>query len=144
MFKYIALAAGISLCSLNAQAQSFDNTVMSSDLTLEEASAIVTEFETFMTEITEALESVNDAASAEAAANILMSIKFRAGDLQNKMNQVTAADPQIQQELLPRIFGALVQSAARVEKATANIESNNYYGCELLRELMLELDSTSN
>ena len=144
MFKSIALAASISLCTLSAQAQSFDNTVISSDLTLEEATAIVSEFETFMMEITEALESVNDAASAEAAANTLMSIKFRAGELQNKMNQVTAADPQIQQALLPRVFGALVQSAARVEKATTNIESNNYYGCELLRELMLELDATSN
>lgn len=139
MFKYIALTAVVSLSSLPVQAQAFDTTMISSDLTLEEASAIVSEFEAFMAEITETLESVQDSASAEAAATTLMNIKFRAAELQNKMNQVTAADPQIQQALLPRIFGALVQSAERVDKATANIESNNYYGCEQLRELMLEL-----
>lgn len=141
MLKYIALTAALSLSSLSVQAQSIDNTIVRSDLTLEEASEIVSEFEAFMNEITEALESVQDSASAEAAASNLMNIKFRAAELQEKMNRVTAADPQIQQALLPRIFGTLMQSAERVEKATNNIESNNYYGCELLRELMLELRS---
>ena len=94
-----------------------------------------------MNEMTEALESVNDSDTAEAAANVLMGLKLRAGELQRKMNLITASAPEIQQAVLPRLLGCLLQCGERVGLATENIEANNYYGCDALRELMEQLNT---
>lgn len=139
MIKHLSLAVLLG-CSVATYAPAQEISAISSDsMTIEEANAAVAELEAYMTEITEALESVQDPASAEAAAGILMTIKFRAGELQRKMNALTASAPEVQQQVLPRVLGCLVECGQRVATATENIEANNYYDCEALRELMDEL-----
>lgn len=140
MIKHFALAAILSTAAINANAQ-VDELSFSVSLTEEEANAYVAEFESFMNEMTEALESVNDSDTAEAAANVLMGLKLRAGELQRKMNLITASAPEIQQAVLPRLLGCLLQCGERVGLATENIEANNYYGCDALRELMEQLNT---
>ena len=133
MIKNLALAALLSTATMTATAQ-VDDLSFSISLTQEEANAYITEFEGFMMEMTEALESVNDSTSAEAAANVLMGLKL-------KMDAISASSPEVQQAVLPRVLGVIVQCGERVALATENIVANDYYGCDALRDLMEQLNT---
>ena len=140
MIKNLALAALLSTAAMTATAQ-VDALSFSISLTQEEANAYITEFEGFMMEMTEALESVNDSTSAEAAANVLMGLKLRAAEMQRKMDAISASSPEVQQAVLPRVLGVIVQCGERVALATENIVANDYYGCDALRDLMEQLNT---
>ena len=140
MIKNLALAALLSTAVMTATAQ-VDDLSFSISLTQEEANAYITEFEGFMMEMTEALESVNDSTSAEAAANVLMGLKLRAAEMQRKMDAISASSPEVQQAVLPRVLGVIVQCGERVALATENIVANDYYGCDALRDLMEQLNT---
>lgn len=141
MLKNIAIAAVVAMGSISAQAQMMDTTTISYTMTEEEATAAVNEFVQFMNEITEALESVTDNASAEAAAERLQVVKLSAGDLQAKMDQISALDPAIQQKLLPLVLGTIVEHSQRVNAALESIKANDCYGSQALREMLEELRS---
>lgn len=141
MLKNIAIAAVVAMGSISAQAQMMDTTTISYTMTEEEATAAVNEFVQFMNEITEALESVTDNASAEAAAERLQVVKLSAGDLQAKMDQISALDPAIQQKLLPLVLGTIVEHGQRVNAALESIKANDCYGSQALREMLEELRS---
>ena len=140
MIKNLALAALLSTAAMTATAQ-VDDLSFSISLTQEEANAYITEFEGFMMEMTEALESVNDSTSAEAAANVLMGLKLRAAEMQRKMDAISASSPEVQQAVLPRVLGIIVQCGERVALATENIVANDYYGCDALRDLVEQLNT---
>ena len=140
MIKNLALAALLSTAAMTATAQ-VDDLSFSISLTQEEANAYITEFEGFMMEMTEALESVNDSTSAEAAANVLMGLKLRAAEMQRKMDAISDSSPEVQQAVLPRVLGVIVQCGERVALATENIVANDYYGCDALRDLMEQLNT---
>lgn len=142
MIKYLAIAAVVSLGSLQTQAQMMDSTISApTAMTEEEATNAVNEFVQFMNEITEALESVTDISSADAAAERLQTIKMSAAGLQAKMDQVSAMDPSVQQKLLPIVLNTIVEHGQRANKAIENIKANDCYGSQALREMLEELKS---
>ena len=142
--KATALFAFAALCSPLATAQDTLAPVAGSTMTAEDAQAIVAEFAQFMEDIISSLEKVTDTTSAEEAAAAIQSIKPRAAALQAKLDNLSSADPEIQAALLPQIPAVLMGSAERFEKALSNLQSNNFFNCESLRELISELNTQNN
>ena len=136
----LTAAAGLC-CPAFAQFPADAVPAIHNDLTEAEATAIVEEFATFMNTLTEALENATDTAGAEAAVQTMQSLKLQSGDLQRKMNLVTASDPAIQAKLLPTILGLVVEHGQRSADAIQRIQNNNYYDSEALRECIAELQA---
>ena len=142
--KATAFFAMAALCSPLAFAQDTIAPVAGVTMTAEDAQAAVAEFAQFMEDIISTVENVHDTASADEAAAALQSIKHRANDLQMKMDAISSMDPEIQQAVLPQVIGILFGSAERFEKALKNVQSNNYYNSEALREVLGELNTQNN
>lgn len=142
--KATALFAFAALCSPLATAQDSLAPVAGSAMTAEDAQAVVAEFAQFMEDIISSLEKVTDTTSAEEAVTVLQSIKPRAAALQAKLDNLSSADPEIQAALLPQILAVLMGSAERFEKTLSNLQSNNFFNCESLRELISELNTQNN
>ena len=140
MFKHIFIAAVAATGTVYAQDQLI-NTSAATTMTEDDAMAIIGEFAQFMEELTSALESVNDNASAEAAADRINNLKFVAGDLQLKLNSIQTMDPAIQQKLLPIVLGIVMEHGQRVSAVVDTITANNYYDSQALRECILELQA---
>ncbi|MBE6435445.1 MAG: hypothetical protein E7030_04500 [Akkermansiaceae bacterium] len=139
MFKYIALTATVATGCICPQLHAADTIAASATMTEEEATAVVNEFVAFMNELTEALESVSDSASADAAAERLNILKLSAGQLQAKLDTISTLDPAIQQKLLPLVLGAVVEHGQRVSKVIESLQAADCYGSQALRECLAEL-----
>ena len=140
MFKHIFIAAVAATGTVYAQDQLI-STGVATTMTEEDAMAIIGEFAQFMEELTSALESVNDAASAEAAADRINNLKLIAGDLQAKLNRIQTMDPAIQQKLLPIVLGIILEHGERVSAVLDTITANNCYGSQALRECIIEMQA---
>ena len=140
MFKHLFIAAVAATGTVYAQDQLI-STGVATTMTEEDAMAIIGEFAQFMEELTSALESVNDNASAEAAADRINNLKLVAGDLQLKLNSIQTMAPAIQQKLLPIVLGIVMEHGQRVSNVVDTITANNYYGSQALRECILELQA---
>ena len=140
MFKHIFIAAVAATGTVYAQDQLI-STGVATTMTEEDAMAIIGEFAQFMEELTSALESVNDAASAEAAADRINNLKLIAGDLQAKLNRIQTMDPAVQQKLLPIVLGIILEHGERVSAVLDTITANNCYGSQALRECIIEMQA---
>ena len=142
--KATALFAFAALCSPLATAQDSLAPVAGSAMTAEDAQAVVAGFAQFMEDIISSLEKVTDTTSAEEAVAVLQSIKPRAAALQAKLDNLSSADPEVQAAVFPQVIAVLMGSAERFEKALSNLQSNNFFNCESLRELISELNTQNN
>ena len=140
MFKHVFIAAVAATGTIYAQDQLI-STGVATTMTEEDAMAIIGEFAQFMEELTSALESVNDAASAEAAADRINNLKLIAGDLQAKLNRIQTMDPAVQQKLLPIVLGIILEHGERVSAVLDTITANNCYGSQALRECIIEMQA---
>lgn len=140
MFKHVFIAAVAATGTVYAQDQLI-STGVATTMTEEDAMAIIGEFAQFMEELTSALESVNDAASAEAAADRINNLKLIAGDLQAKLNRIQTMDPAVQQKLLPIVLGIILEHGERVSAVLDTITANNCYGSQALRECIIEMQA---
>ncbi len=141
MFKHIAIAAIAAMGTVQAQDSMIDTTAISSAITEDEAMAAVNEFVQFMNELTSALESATDLASADAAAERLNTLKLSAAGLQAKLDLIQTADPAIQQKLLPIVLGTVVEHGQRVSEVIETLKVNDCYGSQALRECLAELQA---
>lgn len=139
MFKYLALTAAVATGCLCPQTHAADSIDFSATMSEEEATAAVNEFVQFMNELTDALESATDTASADAAAERLNTLKLSAGQLQAKLDRIQTMDPAIQQKLLPLVLGAVVEHGQRVSKVMESLQAADCYGSQALRECLAEL-----
>ena len=55
---------------------------------------------------------------------------------------MTAEDAQA--AVFPQVIAVLMGSAERFEKALSNLQTNNFFNCESLRELISELNTQNN
>ena len=141
MFKHIAIAAIAAMGTVQAQDSMIDTTAISSAITEDEAMAAVNEFVQFMNELTSALESATDLASADAAAERLNTLKLSAAGLQAKLDLIQTADPAIQQKLLPIVLGTVVEHGQRVSEVIETLKVNDCCGSQALRECLAELQA---
>lgn len=141
MIKIIAITAGLVSGTMCALGQWTEPSAVNMNMTEEEAMNIIGEFAQFMNELTSALESATDPASADAAVERLNTLKLSARDLQARMDLIQTAPPEIQQKLLPIVLGIVMEQGQRVSVAIERIKANDYYGCQALRECLSELQA---
>lgn len=135
--KKIAFFAAAALCSPVAMAQ--DVAPAASAASSVEAEAVVDEVIVVLTEVVETLESVNDQASADAAAAKLVALQSRMVEVQAKMEGLGEPDEATQEKLAEKLLPALFGLMPRMEAAAMNIFENNCYGSAALEAAMNEM-----
>lgn len=135
--KKIAFFAAAALCSPVAMAQ--DVAPAAPVASSVEAEAVVDEIIVVLTEVVETLESVNDQASADAAAAKLVALQSRMVEVQAKMEGLGEPDEATQEKLAEKLLPALFGLMPRMEAAAMNIFENNCYGSAALEAAMNEM-----
>lgn len=138
--KKIAFFAAAALCSPVAMAQDVAPVApAASAASSVEAEAVVDEVIVVLTEVVETLESVNDQASADAAAAKLVALQSRMVEVQAKMESMGEPDEATQEKLAEKLLPALFGLMPRMEAAAMNIFENNCYGSAALEAAMNEM-----
>lgn len=91
-----------------------------------------------MNEMLTAVESIKDKASADAAAVKLEDIKSRVLASQDSLEKISSLDEESQQKIAMKLLPAVFMLAPRMEKVTAALEENDFYGSEALKSIMEE------
>lgn len=135
--KKIAFFAAAALCSPVAMAQ--DVAPVAPVASSVDAEAVVDEVIAVLTEVVETLESVNDQASADAAAAKLVALQERMVEVQAKMEAMGEPDEATQEKLAEKLLPALFGLMPRMEAAAMNIFENNCFGSAALEAAMSEM-----
>ena len=85
------------------------------------------------------LESVNDRASADAAAEKINAIKVEVEALTAQGEALGEPDEETQERLAQKAMMVLFTIAPRIEEAGARIEENAFYGSEALEAVINEM-----
>lgn len=136
--KKIAFFSAAALYSSMAMAQDVPVAPEAAAVSYAEAEAVLDEMIVVLTEIVEILESVNDQATADAAAAKLVALKDRAQQVQDKMTAMGEPDAATQEKLAAKLMPALFMLAPRMEAAGMKITENNFYGSTALEAILNE------
>ena len=136
--KKIAFFAAAALCGSMAMAQDVSVAPEAAAVSYAEAEAVLDEMIVVLTEVVEILESVNDQATADAAAAKLVALKDRAQQVQDKMAAMGERDAATEEKLSAKLMPALFMLAPRMEAAGMNIVENNFYGSTALEAILNE------
>ncbi len=137
--KKIAFFAAAALCSSMAMAQDVPATPVAPVASYAEAEAVVDEMIAVLTEVVDVLESVNDQATADAAAAKLTALKDRMMEVQLKAEAMGEPDEATQEKLAEKLLPAMFSLAPRMEAAGTNILENNCFGSAALEAIMNEM-----
>ena len=104
-----------------------------------DAEALVDAILVKLEEMVVALESVNDLATADAAAAKIATIKAEVEELTAQGEAMGEPDEATQERLAQKAMTVLFSIAPRIEEAGARIEENNFYGSEALENIINEM-----
>ena len=142
--KKIAFFAAAALCGSMAMAQDVSVAPVApvapeaEAVSYAETEAVLDEMIVVLTEVVEVLESVNDQATADAAAAKLVALKDRAQQVQDKMAAMGELDDATEEKLSAKLMPVLFMLAPRMEAAGMNIVENNFYGSTALEAVLNE------
>lgn len=87
----------------------------------------------------EALEKIKDKETADAAAQNLPSLAAALRRAEEKMEGDVAVSQEMQVELMQKVMPKLMVLMPRIEKALNNIETNDCYGSQALKDALMNL-----
>ncbi len=141
MKKLAYLAAALVCCPLVlAQDAAAPAAPAATAVSSDEAEAAVDSVIAAMNELLATLETIKDKASADAAAVKLEDIKARVLASQDSLDKISSMDEESQQKIAMKLLPAVFMLAPRMEKVTAALEENDFYGSEALKAVMEEDD----
>ena len=103
------------------------------------AEVIVDQMLAKLVEMVDVLESVEDRATADAAAEKITAIKAEVEALTVQAEALGELDEATQQAIAGKMMGVLFSIAPRIEEAGARIEENAFYGSEALEAVINEM-----
>lgn len=138
IMKKIAFLAAAVFCSPVTFAQEAPAAVTVAPAAAD-AEALVDAILVKLEEMVVALESVNDLATADAAAAKIATIKAEVEELTAQGEAMGEPDEATQERLAQKAMTVLFSIAPRIEEAGARIEENNFYGSEALENIINEM-----
>ena len=86
-----------------------------------------------------ALEGIKDKATADAVAQKLPELAAALRRAEEKMEADDAVSLEMQTALMPQVMPKLMELMPRIEKALNNIETNDCYGSQALKDALMNL-----
>ena len=86
-----------------------------------------------------ALEGIKDKATADAVAQKLPELAAALRRAEEKMEADDAVSLEMQAALMPQVMPKLMELMPRIEKALNNIETNDCYGSQALKDALMNL-----
>ena len=86
-----------------------------------------------------ALEGIKDKATADAVAQKLPELVAALRRAEEKMEADDAVSLEMQAALMPQVMPKLMELMPRIEKALNNIETNDCYGSQALKDALMNL-----
>jgi hypothetical protein len=135
--KKIAFIAAAVFCSPVAFAQ--EAPVAATVAPAAEAEALVDAILGKLEDMVQVLESVNDRATADAAAEKIAAIKAEVEALTAQGEALGEPDEATQERIAAKAMTVIFTIAPRIEEAGARIEENDFYGSEALKNVINEM-----
>ncbi len=137
IMKKIAFLAAAVFCSPVAFAQ--EAPVAATVAPAADAEAVVDAILAKLEEMVVVLESVNDRATADAAAEKIAAIKAEVDDLTAQGEALGEPDEATQERIAQKAMTVIFTIAPRIEKAGSRIEEHDFYGSEALKNIINEM-----